>query len=217
MGVWLGNPDTTILKKGTSSLGSPIVAKVMEYAHKEVYAKEGKWKSGDWFTAPAGIQKVGNEVYPAWWNKTQGQSNAKLVFDKVSKKKANTCTPAAARIEISVIKYTDPVTKKDTYFNTDGYDATAEDDAHVCGEAQPTASVTVNGDKNNWMVLVTVVPGKFGPVGITVTGSANGTALTFTRNGNTNTYGAQYSGSDPEGKGTVTVTDSGYYTVDSSI
>lgn len=217
MGVWLGNPDTTILKKGTSSLGSPIIAKVMEFAHKEIYAQEGKWKSGDWFTAPAGIQKVGNEVYPAWWNKTQGQSNAKLVFDKVSKKKATTCTPSAARIEVSVIKYTDPVTKKDTYFNTDGYDATAEDDAHVCGEAQPTVTATLDGDKNKWTILVTVVPGKFGPGGIAVTGSADGTALSFTRNGNSNTYGATYNGSDPSGKVTVTATDSGYYTAEDSI
>jgi len=213
MGLWLGNPDTTILKKGTSSLGSPIVAKVMEFAHKEVYAKEGKWKSGDWFTAPAGIQKDGKEVYPAWWNKTQGQSNAKLVFDKVSKKKANTCTPAAARIEVSVIKYTDPVTKKDTYFNTEGYDANAEDDIHKCGEAGVGVSINNTTGAN---ISVTVTPGAFGSDGITVTGTANGTALTFSRMGSGNTYTAPYSGPDPTGKVNVTATDSGYYTAEAS-
>ena len=205
MGVWLGNPDATILKKGTSSIGSPIIAKVMEFAHKEVYAKDGRWKSGDWFTAPTGIQKVGNDVYPSWWNKTQGQTNAKLVFDKLSKKKATDCTPAAARIEVSVIKYTDPVTKKDVYSSTGGYDTTADDDAHACGDIPPTVSI-INATGNS--VKVTVTAGTFGPSGITVTGTANGAALTFTK------VGANYEASstgEPTGI-SVTVTDSGFYT-----
>jgi len=204
MGVWLGNPDTTILKKGTSSIGSPIIAKVMEYAHKEVYAKDGRWKSGDWFTAPAGIQKVGNEVYPAWWNKTQGQSNAKIVFDKLSKKKATDCTPAGARIEVSVIKYTDPVTKKDTYFNTDGYDTTGDDTVHACSDIAPTISI---GNTNGGTIKVNVTPGTFGATGISVTGTASTGALTFTSKGSY--YEATYTG--PATGISVTVTDSGYY------
>ena len=207
MGLWLGNPDTTILKKGTSSLGSPIIAKVMEFAHKEVYAKEGKWKSGDWFAAPAGIQKDGKEVYPAWWNKTQGQSNAKIIFDKLSKKKATDCTPAGARIEISVIKYTDPVTKKDTFFNTEGYDATKDDDMHACGDIPPTISIIPGGGAT---IRVSVSPGTFGASGITVTGTAGGAALTFTNKGAF--YEAPYGG----GAVTVTATDSGYYTATAS-
>jgi len=207
MGLWLGNPDTTILKKGTSSLGSPIIAKVMEYAHKEVYAKEGKWKSGDWFTAPAGIQKDGKEVYPAWWNKTQGQSNAKIIFDKLSKKKATDCTPASARVEVSVIKYTDPVTKKDTYFNTEGYDATKDDDMHACGDIPPTVSfLGIPGAGGS--IRVSVSPGTFGASGITVTGTSSTGALTFTNKGAF--YEAPYTG--PASGITVTVTDSGYYT-----
>lgn len=217
MGVWLGNPDTTILKKGTSSLGSPIIAKVMEYAHKEVYAKDGRWKSGDWFTAPTGIQKIGNEVYPSWWNKTQGQTNAKLVFDKVSKKKATECTPPAARIEISVIKYTDPVTKKDTYFNTEGYDATAEDSSHACSDVPISITkVNVSGSATTYTVKVTISPGTFGASGVTVTGTANGAALTFTQTGGSNNYEASYSGPDPQGKVNVTATDAGMYTASGS-
>jgi membrane peptidoglycan carboxypeptidase len=215
MGVWLGNPDTTVLKKGTSSIGSPIVAKVMEFAHKEVYAPEGKWKSGDWFKAPAGIQKVGNEVYPAWWNKTQGQSNAKLTFDRVSKKKATDCTPEAARVEVDVIKMKDPVTKKDSYINTEGYDSNADDDVHNCGDVAPSASVALAGGGNNWTVRVTVTPGTFGASNINVTGTANGSALTFTKNGNT--YDASYSGGDPHGNTSVNVVDSGYYSATGKI
>lgn len=213
MGVWLGNPDTTILKNGTSSLGSPIVAKVMEFAHKEVYAPEGKWKSGDWFTQPAGIQRVGIEAYPAWWSKTQGQSNAKLVFDKVSKKKATECTPAGARIELGVIKTTDPVTKKDAYSNVpDGYNSNADDDVHKCGDVAPSIStVSTTGSSGNWNITIDVSQGTFSLGDGAVTASVGGTALTLTKTGSG--YKASYSGTEtPVGSISVSVTDTGYYT-----
>ncbi len=211
MGVWLGNPDTTILKNGTSSLGSPIIAKVMEYAHKDVYAAEGKWKSGDWFAQPTGIQRVGKEAYPSWWNKTQGQSNAKLTFDRVSKKKATECTPDAAKVTLDVIKTTDPVTKKDAYSNVpDGYDATKDDDIHKCSDAAPSISnISVTGGGSSWTITVTVSAGTAGPSGMTVTGTADGTALSFSGSGGT--YTATYSGSNPSGKISVTATDSYFY------
>jgi len=218
MGVWLGNPDTTVLNNGTSSLGSPIVASVMEYAHKEIYAPEGKWKSGDWFTQPTGIQKVGIELYPAWWNKTQGQANTKLTFDKVSKNKATSCTPDGAKLEADVIKTVDPVTKKDIYTNVpSGYDATKDDDAHACGDAQVSASFVVTpagGHKSK--ITVTAVKGKFDPTTITI--SVGGTVVTTL---NASATGGEYTYDVPDassnGKAvTVTVTDSGYYVVNAS-
>jgi penicillin-binding protein 1A len=141
MGVWLGNPDTTVLTSGNSSLPAKIIGQVLEYAHKTVYADQGKWNpanGGTWFTQPAGIQSIGGELYPAWYNKSQGSTNAKLTFDRVSKKKATDCTPQAAKIDVDVVKTTDPITKKDSYLSTDGYDPAADDDAHVCGDATPT-------------------------------------------------------------------------------
>ena len=148
MAVWLGNPDTAILKNGTSSLGSPIVEKVMTYAHKEVYAKDNKWSTNEWFGRPAGIQQQGKELFPSWWNKTQGQDTVKMTFDRVSKRKATECTPELAKIELDVVKMTDPVTKKEIYTNVpDGYDADEEDNRHSCNGG-PTGSYTVtsNGD-----------------------------------------------------------------------
>lgn len=213
MGVWLGNPDTTILKNGTSSIGSPIVAAVMEYAHKEVYAPEGKWKSGDWFTQPTGIQKVGNELYPSWWSKTQGQSNAKLTFDKVSKKKATSCTPDAAKVDIGVVKTTDPISKNDVYSNIPyGYNATADDDVHKCSDTKPSITgVNTLGSSGNWTIAVTTSAGTFSLSDTSLTGTANGTALTFTKSGST--YSATYTGaSDPSAALKLTLTDSGLYT-----
>lgn len=220
MGVWLGNPDTTILKQGTSSLGSPIIASVMEFAHKEVYAPAGKWKSGDWFAQPTGIQRVTeggvSHVYPAWWNKTQGQTNATIVFDQVSKYKATDCTPAGARLEQAVIKSTDPVTKKDVYTNVpSGYDATKDDDAHACDDAGPSlggsyASV-VSGPPGNYTIKVTPAAGKFPLSASSVTITVNGVAQNVGQNGAE--YRATYTGATlPAGSIVVNVTDTGYYT-----
>jgi membrane peptidoglycan carboxypeptidase len=213
MGVWLGNPDTTILKNGTSSLGSPIVASVMEYVHKDIYAPQGLWKSGDWFTQPAGIQRIGKEVYPSWWNATQGQSNAQLTFDKYSKYKATSCTPDAAKDTVNVTKSSDPVTKKDIYTNVpNGYDATKDDDKHSCNDATPgIVSVVAPGNT----VTVTVNPGTFAldPNGATIT--YNGAVLsgvTYSSSGNLGIYKATITGG-PATPGSITakIQDTGYY------
>ncbi len=214
MGVWLGNPDTTILKNGTSSLGSPIVAKVMEFAHKEVYAAENKWKSGDWFTAPTGIQVVGKEVYPSWWSKSQGQSNTKLTFDRVSRKKATDCTPAGARIEVGVIKYTDPVTKKDSFMSTDGYDSTANDNVHTCGDSAPSlpASINISGGGSSWSISISPSAGTFPLDGSSVARYVDGTAVSVTKVGNN--YTASSSTNPNSADVRVVVTDTGYYTAE---
>lgn len=214
MGVWLGNPDTTILKNGTSSLGSPIVASVMEYAHKEIYAAEGKWKSGDWYTQPAGIQRVGKEAYPAWWSKSQGQSNMKITFDKVSKRKATTCTPEGAKYVADVFKTTDPVTKKEAYVNIpDGYNANEDDNVHNCSDALPTITgLAVNGST----ITFSVSQGTFGldTSGVTVT--VGGTSVAVVKQGG-NSYSATYTGAgSPNGQTTVNVTDAGFYTTSAS-
>lgn len=217
MGVWLGNSDTTLLRNGASSIGSPIVATVMEYAHKEVYAADGRWKSGDWFTSPQGIQRVGNDLYPSWWSRTQGQANAKVAFDRVSKKRATDCTPAGARIELDVTRQTDPVTKREVYTNVpDGYKGSEEDDAHKCDDRQPSLSqnnynISANGS-NGYLIRITPEQGTFPLNDSSVSITVNGTALSVTRNGSE--FRALYSGDSapPSGSVNVTVTDSGYYT-----
>lgn len=216
MGVWLGNPDTTILKNGTSSLGSPIIASVMEYAHKEIYAHEGKWKSGDWYTQPKGIQRIGKEVYPSWWSSKQGQTNAKLTFDRVSRKKATDCTPEGARITTDVLRTIDPVTKKESFANVpDGYNAKEEDDVHKCGDG-PKVSVDYTSSSGSYVIKVHVTPGS------TFSVSASGVSVvvdgkTLSVSGSGNTYTATYTGTEsPVGKIRVTVTDSGYFSATAS-
>jgi membrane peptidoglycan carboxypeptidase len=209
MGVWLGNPDTTILKKGTSSLGSPIIASVMEYAHKEVYAKEGKWKTNDWYKMPNGIRKVGKEVYPSWWNKTQGSSNFKLTFDKVSRKKATKCTPDAAKIVVDVLKTTDPVTKRDSFGNVpDGYDAKKEDDKHSCSDTQPSVTgVNVTGNSATF----TVTPGTFSLSASNITVTSGGATLSVSPIG-----GNRYRVEGVDESIDIKVVDEGYYSASGS-
>ncbi len=215
MGVWLGNSDATILKNGNSLIPGPIIATLMEYAHKNVYAPQGKWKSGDWFTQPTGIQRVGNELYPAWWNKSQGQSNAKVTFDKVSKYKATACTPAGAKIELDVTKQTDPVTLKDVYTNVpDGYDGSKDDDKHSCSDVAPSissASITSSVGPNTYTITVTVTAGTFALAGGSMTiqvGTTSLTAIPSSGSTYTATYNATATGSQTV---TATITDSGYY------
>jgi penicillin-binding protein 1A len=211
MGVWLGNPDTTPLKNGNSSLPGVIVNSVMAYAHEEVYAKEGKWKQGDWYTMPAGILKINNELYPSWYNKNKANQSSKLMFDKVSKKKATDCTPVAARIELAVVKTKDPTTKKDTFVAPDGYDANKDDDVHLCGDAIPTASVSILNapGPNNYKIVVNVGAGKGNLTNLVI--SVNGAAINTQALTGAGSYETTYTASGPFTVSAV-ATDDLYYT-----
>lgn len=207
MALWLGNSDTTGIGTANSALGGPVVSNVLEYAHKEVYAKEGKWKPNDWFSRPNGIQQQGKELYPSWWNRNQGQTNAKLTFDRVSRYRATDCTPAGARIELDVRKTIDPVTKRDTYIAPDGYDATKEDDRHKCDDRKPQVNVSVV----DGVITVTYSRGTFNLSRLEV--RAGGSALRSMAISGSGTQTIPYTGSSAV---TATVTDEGYYTASSS-
>ena len=203
--VWLGNPDTTPLTNGNSSIPARILDPVMAFA-TQIYEQEGRAKAGDWFTAPKGIQEIGKEVFPAWYNKAKAQTGVRLTFDKVSKKKATDCTPAGAKIELTVTKTTDPITKKSIYLAPDGYDASQDDNAHSCSDAPPDITgVTVDG--NTITVRVTKGTNNLQTLDIAVNG-ANVASLNVTDSG---TYTTTFNFS---GASTVvaTVTDQGYYT-----
>jgi penicillin-binding protein 1A len=213
MGVWLGNPDTTPLKSGNSTLPGPIVDKVMRYVHQDIYGADGRWKPNDWFTQPAGIQKINNELYPSWYSKDQNKANAKLTFDKVSKKKATSCTPDGAKIEVDVNKTTDPVTKADVYIAPDGYDATKDDDVHKCDDVKPSVgSISLtNVSGNTYKINVSVVGGThpLQQVEIRVGDTAIAT-LPITASG---TYSTDYTFTSTSAQTiTANLTDNAYYT-----
>lgn len=220
MGVWLGNPDTRILKNGNSSLPAKIVGQVMEYANKEIYAKEGKWSpanGGSWYTQPSGIQNIKGELFPSWYNKNQGKSNDKLVFDKVSKKKATSCTPEAAKVQIDVQKFNDPITKRDVLIAPDGYDGSKDDDIHKCEDVKPAVgSINVTNESGNtYKISVSVVAGThpLQQVDIRV-GSTVVATLPVSSSG---TYSTTYTFPNNDAQTiTATVNDSAYYTATGS-
>lgn len=214
MAVWFGNSDATLLKNGRSSMPGPIIDAVMSYAHKNIYAKDGRWKLNDWFTRPSGVQTYKGELYPSWWRKDQGQTEEKMTFDKVSKYKATSCTPDDAKIELDVIKTTDPVTKKVSYKAPDGYNADKEDNVHKCNPVdKPTIdSITSTlTEPNTYDITVTVSKGKFAlsSLSISVDGVEITPPPTISGSGSyTVSYTATSSGT---AKISATVTDSGYY------
>jgi penicillin-binding protein 1A len=219
MGVWLGNPDTTPLTNGNSSIPAKIVGQVMEYAHKEVYASEGKWSpdnGGTWFTRPAGIQTIGGELFPSWYAKSQGNSTTRMTFDKVSKKRATDCTPEGARIDIGVTKSTDPISKKQVVAAQDGYDATADDDFHKCSDEKPTISnITVTSTSGgSYKISATVSGGTHALQSVEI---RVGSTVVATLPANGSSYSATYKPTT-SGAQTISViaTDAGYYSTTES-
>jgi penicillin-binding protein 1A len=216
MSTWLGNSDNRLLTgaSSNSSLPGDIIRPVMEYAHKEIYAAENKWKPGDWLQEPEGIQKINGELFPSWYNKDKAQKQDKRTFDKVSKKLATDCTPAAARVEVGVTVLTDPITEKKKIVAWDGYDASGEDDVHSCNDAKP--SVTLTPRNNGRRLTVSYTTGKFSLQNVRVT--VNGTEIA--------NFGASSSGSRTIANtadygdnftATATVQDEGYYSSQTTV
>lgn len=174
LSMWVGNHDTRPMSNALSSIVGPTVNKIMGPIHKDIFTKDGTWKSGDWFTQPAGLQTIGGELFPSWYTKPV-QSNSTMTFDKISKKKATQCTPDAAKIDIGVIQTQDPVTKKTVVTATDGYDANAEDDKHKCDDVKPfVTDVAISNSGNQYTFNASVTQGTHAlqSVNISVDGQA---------------------------------------------
>ena len=216
MGMWLGNSDTSVIGTSASNYGMPVIRSVMEFAHIQVYAKEGKWKSGQWYERPSGIQTVNGELYPSWWNKRQSQSTEKITFDKVSKKKATNCTPDGAKEEIEVTKVIDPLTKKESISVPAGYDANSEDDVHKCDDTKPQiGSMSVSRSGNKYTISVDISAGTWELAAIEITVDGKSIKSSEITSGGKQTATVEF---EEAGTHTVSVTvrDSAYYTATSS-
>lgn len=210
MSMWLGNPDTSVLNLGYSYIPAGVVDKVMA-ASAQIYQDSGRGNISDWFAAPEGIQNIRGELYPSWYNQSQSQAGEDMTFDKVSKKKATECTPENAKVVVKVIKMTDPITKNIVYTNTEGYDASADDDVHECGDAKPTVngiSVTpLSG--NNYRITVNANNGRYKIRDIVV--QVDGQAVATLSPGGAYTTVQSFAGNSSR-RITAVVTDEAYYT-----
>lgn len=206
--VWLGNPDIRPLLNGNSSIPAQILDPVLAYATQR-YQKKGLAKQGEWFTRPKGIQTINGELYPSYYNKKQF-GNAKMTFDRVSKKKATKCTPGGAKIEITVTKTKDPISKKEVIIAPDGYMPDASDDVHKCSDVEPRITgISVEGSR----IVVSVQKGTFKLDSIKV--SVNGRSVGNISASGSGTYSTRYV-FDESARVTATVEDTGHYTGSSS-
>jgi penicillin-binding protein 1A len=165
-GIWTGRNDTGHLIALSSTGNQKVITDVQKFAHTEIYAKDGSWKAGDWFPRPAGVQTLTvngkTDIFPSWYAKPAAPDGEKMTFDKVSKKKAAECTPDAAKIELTVPVFDDPINKKKVYSPPDGYITDAEDDVHKCDDIHPLASVGITGAPSKSVVInATVNQGTF--------------------------------------------------------
>ncbi len=174
LATWVGNNDPKIPLRGFSTALGPTNRKIMHDVHINVFAKDGSWKPNDWFTQPAGLQRLSingrNDFYPSWYNKANASKEEKIVFDKVSKKRATDCTPAAARIEVGLQAVEDPVTKKKSYISTNGYNPNESDTLHNCADVKPHIN---NVQVQNNKVIVNVTMGTHALQSITLTSDGN--------------------------------------------
>lgn len=162
-GVWMGNHDGRPLASSDNNVVRRVSNDYMEAVHTQVYQPEGKWKPNQQIDRPEGMKDLSingrRDIYPSWYDQKAGQTNEKLTFDKISKKKATDCTPQEARVEINVSKITDPITKKPAYIAPDGYDASKDDDTHKCDDVKPSVSVTTTRDKDTVKITANVAQG----------------------------------------------------------
>lgn len=203
VGIWTGRNDTGHLTALTSTGNQKVITDVQNYAHTQIFQKDGSWKPGDWFTRPAGVQTLNvsghTDLFPSWYTKPKNADGEQIVFDTVSKKKATTCTPDAAKVTLTLQSVTDPVTNQKTYTDTQGYDPNSDDDVHHCDDVHPfaTVSATPSGGSKTYTISATVNQGTFplSSVSIQVDGqevsnqptTASGTVsttYTFTTSGN---------------------------------
>lgn len=218
-GVWVGNHTPTPLSpRAYSTLLGPTNAGVMHDVHVNIFQKDGTWKPNDWYTVPAGLQKLTvagrTDWFPSWYNKTQALAGEKMVFDKVSKKKAIDCTPAAAKIEVSVQVFVDPVSKQKSYFSTDGYDPNATDDVHKCSDTPPlvnTIDVTKTG--TTYKITVNVTQGVGGHALQSVDVSVGGNSVGSIPASGSGSYSLTYTPTSSSSQTvSATVTDTALYT-----
>jgi len=212
MAVWLGNSDTSPLRNGNSLIPAMFFDRTMADISK-MYADQGKLKLSDWYTAPSGIQTIKGEIYPSYYNKASAATNAKMTFDRVSKKKATSCTPEAAKIEIDVMKMADPITRKEIVTpNDSSYDAEKDDDAHKCDDPKPNVTLTVTSGG----VSIVYTSGRYKLQNIELlSGSTVVASKQVDSSGIWNIHKGNLSAAS-SGTLTAKITDTGYYTATSS-
>lgn len=131
--VWNGNHDGRGLSNSSNNLVRRVVHNYMENVHKQIYEKDGRWKTNETWTQPEGLKRISvngqTDYWPSWYNsKTSGEKKETLKFNSATKKLARDCTPESLVESIDVTVMTDPVSGTKVYSDIpEGYDEKEED------------------------------------------------------------------------------------------
>ncbi len=218
VGVWVGRSDGQAMGGYTDSKAGPVFGQFMVDAHRDVMTKpQYGYKANEWYAKPAGVQKLSvsgrSDLFPSWYKKPKEELRD-YIMDRVSKKLANACTPEAAKETIKIVVVSDPSKpgSQTPGAAPDGYDITKEDDAHICGDPLPTASITqsLTSGTRTYAISSTVNTGKF-PLQ-TIEFIINGQVINSQQATGSGTYSTTYT-FPTSGNYTiqVRVTDQGFY------
>ncbi len=140
--VWNGHHEGKGLTSATHDIAARVIGAYMAPVHKDLYASEGKWKSGDQPERPKGIQTLTingkRDIYPSWF-KNNGYEKQEMTFNRHNKKIATECTPESLKETIEVSVMTDPISKNKIYTLPDGY---KEDEKDDCSYTMPTVVIS---------------------------------------------------------------------------
>lgn len=155
--TWVGNHTRNKeLKTAMEYLTQPLARGWMEAAHANLPAKNWDAPAG-LKTLPAyvvrthiGIGSVepsrATDLFPSWYQNKAAATNSNQTIDKVSNKKATSCTPEAARENQN--------NANSNAFSVDIFvpggrgnnsNAAGDDDVHKCGDVKPAITVTASG------------------------------------------------------------------------
>jgi penicillin-binding protein 1A len=197
--MWWGNHVPTTLRSGDGMSLGPYLQNIVGRAHRDVFGPDGSWNNDNWFQRPQGIQNLNisgrDDLFPSWYIKDDVQIiNEPTVFDKISRKLANECTPEAAKETLDVVKTINNSQGSTFYRAPDGYDRDHYDDVHGCDASNQPALMTITASatspsKTTYEVVANVSPGNNSRNTITAVnfridgqlyqGSATGVATTW--------------------------------------
>jgi len=161
--IWNGNHDGTVMRTSSYAVTSRITGSFVENVHKNVYGPDGKWHADQAIERPPGLQTLTvngrADIWPSWYNdKTSGTTKETMTFDSISKGVATRCTPESTRVEVTVSRIIDPMTKREVLVAPNGFDPKREDDIHDCGDIRQTLTgITIGGGASGpWTITATV-------------------------------------------------------------
>jgi len=168
-GVWVGHDHQNVEMKGfMETMTQPIWGGWMQRVHDTIEPVAR--------LRPAGVQELpayvvrnhvgvssrepspATDLFPSWYIKPGGVSNnEKITIDRVSKKRANECTPPLA---VEEVKEGDAAQYSSDPFYNSATNSEEEDDIHKCEDVKPTISVeTFDNGGGDYTVEVSVGAG----------------------------------------------------------